>query len=79
MVCWHTMKRTTIKLPDDLDACLRRQADLRGITVSEITREAIRSYLDGAPRTLLAAGVGHSGQIDVSERIEEILQQELQQ
>ena len=30
------MKRTTVKLPDDLDARLRREADRRRITVSEL-------------------------------------------
>lgn len=39
------MKRTTVKLPDDLDALLRFEARKRGLTVSEMTREAIRSYL----------------------------------
>ena len=29
-VCWHTMKRTTIKLPDELDQRLRREAVRRG-------------------------------------------------
>ena len=31
-VCWHTMKRTTIKLPDELDARLRLEAERRGMT-----------------------------------------------
>jgi predicted transcriptional regulator len=72
------MKRTTIKLPDDLDARLRHEAERRGTTVSEITREAIQTYLGaGEPRHLLAAGAGRSGQSDISERIEEILRQEV--
>jgi predicted DNA-binding protein len=72
------MKRTTVKLPDDLDARLRREARRRGTTISELTREAIEAHLsDGLPRRFLAAGAGRSGQRDVSERIEEILREEL--
>lgn len=72
------MKRTTVKLPDDLDARLRHEATRRGLTISELTREAIEAHLahPTGRRTLLAAGVGHSGSSDVSERIEEILHAE---
>jgi predicted transcriptional regulator len=69
------MKRTTVKLPDDLDARLRHEAARRGMTVSELTREAIAAHL-GHPtgrRRLGAAAAGRSGRPDVSERIEEIL------
>ncbi len=69
------MRRTTVKLPDDLDARLRHEAERRGITVSQLTREAIEASL-AAPRgrrRLLAAGAGASGRSDISERIEEIL------
>src|SRR3954452_7635197 len=44
-VCWHTVKRTTVKLPDDLDAKLRHEADRRGVTISDLTREAIEAHL----------------------------------
>jgi hypothetical protein len=78
MVCWHTVKRTTIKLPDEVDARLRHEAERRGTTVSELSREAIQSYLGIVPRRLLGGGrVWRSGHSDVSERIEEILRQEL--
>lgn len=66
------MNRTTVKLPDELDARLRHEAERRGITISELTREAIESHL-GSRRRLAAAGVGRSGRSDISERIEEIL------
>lgn len=75
------MKRTTVKLPDELDTRLRHEARRRGITVSELTREAIASHL-GQPRgrrRFLAAAAGRSGRSDVSERIEEILQDEWSQ
>ena len=71
------MKRTTVKLPDDLDAKLRHEAERRGITVSELTREAIEDHLGGYPRRLEAAGAGRSGRDDISERIEEILAAEV--
>ena len=67
------MRLTTIKLPDALDAMLRREADRRGVTISEITREAVESYLGGRRRRLRAAGAGRSGRTDISEKIEEIL------
>jgi predicted transcriptional regulator len=73
------MQRTTVKLPDELDARLRHEAERRGKTVSEVTREAIEAHLGGPRkrRTLLAAGAGSSGHHDISERIEEILANEV--
>ena len=68
----YAMRRTTVKLPDELDARLRHEAERRGMTISELTREAIEAHLGGR-RTLLATGAGRSGRSDVSERIEEIL------
>ena len=73
------MKRTTVKLPDDLDARVRHEAARRGMTLSQLTREAIEAHLshgDGR-RRLGAAGAGRSGRHDVSERIDEILAAEL--
>jgi hypothetical protein len=71
------MKRTTVKLPDELDVRLRLEARRRGMTISELTREAIETHLaDGGRRRLLAAGAGKSGRSDISERIEEILREE---
>ncbi len=76
------MKRTTVKLPDDLDARLRHEAARRQVTIADVTREALEQFLsDGAApagrRRLLAAGAGRSGASDVSERIEEILRAEV--
>ena len=69
------MKRTTVKIPDALDALLRHEAERRGTTISEISREALEAYLGGPStrRRLGAAAAGHSGRSDVSERIEGIL------
>ncbi len=76
------VKRTTVKLPDDLDARLRHQAKSRNITVSELTREAIETHLGSRPtgrRKMLAAATGRSGSRDISVRIEEILRDEVGQ
>jgi predicted transcriptional regulator len=74
------VKRTSVKLPDELDARLRHEAARRGMTISELTREAVETHLaakSGRRRRLLAAGAGRSGHSDVSERIEEILAAEV--
>jgi predicted DNA-binding protein len=70
------MKRTTVKLPDELDARLRHEASRRGTTVSEITREAIESHLGGRGRRFIAAKAGRSGRRETARRIEEILRRE---
>jgi hypothetical protein len=75
---WHTLKRTTVKISEQLDARLRHEARRRGTTVSELTREALESYFGvGGRRRLGAAGAGRSGRHDVSDRIEEILAREV--
>jgi hypothetical protein len=68
------MKRTTVKIPDELDRRLRQEAERRGITISELTREALEAKL-GTRRPLLRAAAGsfQSGRGDLSERVEEIL------
>ncbi|MGN6686134.1 MAG: ribbon-helix-helix protein, CopG family [Actinomycetales bacterium] len=73
------MKRTTLKLPDTLDARLRHEAQRRNTTISDISRQAIEAYLgeSGGRRRLGAAGAGRSGRRDISERIEEILAAEV--
>ncbi len=70
------MNRTTIKLPEDLDARLRHEAQRRDMTISELSREAIETHL-GRSRRLGAAAAGRSGRDDISERIEEILASEV--
>lgn len=73
------MRRTTVKLPDDLDARLRHEANRRGSTIAEVTRTALEEHLGaGRRRQLGAAAAGHSGHSDVSERIEEIIRAEVQ-
>lgn len=68
-------RRTTIKLPEDIDREVREEAARRGMTISEYTRAALIAYLprQRGHRQLRAAGAGRSGRSDLSERIEEIL------
>ena len=71
------MRRTTVKISDDLDAKLRHEAARRGVTISDVTREALELYLNGGGRRRLGfEGLGASGRSDISERIEEILAEE---
>ena len=80
MVCWHTIKRTTVKISDELDARLRHEAERSGRTISEITREALESYLGVASkRRFLFEKAGRSGYTDTSRRVEEILRAEAAQ
>lgn len=67
------VKRTTIRLPDDLDERLRYEARRRDASVADIAREALRKYLpelqdDGR---LSFFGVGNGLPPDVSERVDE--------
>lgn len=73
------VKRTTLKIPEALDARLRHEAERRGVTISEVSREALEAHLVGPPgrRRLGAAAAGRSGHDDVAERIEEILAAEV--
>jgi plasmid stability protein len=72
------MRRTTVKLPDSLDLKLRHEAQRQGVTIAAITRAALEAHLStGRRRRLGAAASGHSGQSDISERIEEILGTEI--
>jgi len=72
------MKRTTLNLPDEIDAKLRHEAALRGTTIAEIAREAIEAHLGGGrKRRLIGAKSGRSGRHDIAERIEEIIRREV--
>lgn len=71
------MRRTTVNLPDDLDAKLRREATRRGSTIADVTREAIEAHVGGgARRNLIAAKAARSGRRDTARHIEEIIRQE---
>jgi len=67
------MKKITVEIPDDLDAWLRHEAQCRGITVSELVRDAIVLHRSRGRVELRAAGAGASGETDISQRIEELI------
>jgi predicted transcriptional regulator len=72
------VKRTTIKLPDEVDAKLRFEAEVRGITISELTREAIETHLGmrGRQRFLKGLGSGESDGSGIASGVDEVLEEE---
>ena len=71
------MRRTTVKLPDELDARLRHEARRRGVTIADVTRTALEEHLGVERRRRLGAkAAGRSGRSDISERIEAIISAE---
>ncbi len=67
------MKRTTIMLPDDIEARLRLEARRRGVPIAQVVREAVaRELAEPEPgRPLGFFGVGEGGPADASERVDE--------
>jgi plasmid stability protein len=67
------MKRTTIMLPDDVEARLRVEARRRGVSIAEIVREAVGNHLKPDPhgRPLSFFALGEAGSPDASERVDE--------
>jgi hypothetical protein len=67
------MKRTTVMLPDDMEARVRLEARRRGIPVAQVVREALERHLPeperGRPLSFFAVGAG--GPADASERVDE--------
>ncbi len=70
------MKRTTIFADDEVLGALQAIARRRGVTLSEVTREALAVYVSRSQRRrkpLTLTGIGRSGRKDVAERAEELL------
>lgn len=67
------MKRTTVMLPDAVEARLRLEARRRGIPIAEVVREAVERHLPVPEpgRTLQFFAVGAGGPPDASERVDE--------
>lgn len=66
------MKRTTIVLPDEVDAQLRYEARRRGVSMTELAREAITAYLvepPGEGRDLSIFDLGE-GDVDSASNID---------
>jgi len=70
------MKRTTICLPDTVAVIVGREARRRGISVSELTQQALLAYLGlggDEPRHIPFAGIVRSGHCHTARDAEEIL------
>ena len=70
------MKRTTIFIPEALEADLQQHARRARKPVAWVVREAVASYLsaNAAPRGLPASvAMGDSGASDLSERLEDLV------
>jgi hypothetical protein len=68
------MKRTTIMLPDDVDARLRLEARRRGVSVAQVARDAIERELPApADGHLSFFAVGDGSPTDASERVDEFV------
>ncbi len=72
------MRRTTVFADDEVLDALQAMARRRGITLAEITREALAAYVSrrqGKRKPLSLAGIGRSGRDDVAERAEDLLKE----
>jgi len=69
------MKRTTIMVPDELDARIRLEARRRGVSIADIAREALEQSVPGpAPAGRLGFfAIGEGDPIDASERVDELV------
>ena len=67
------MKRTTVMLPDELEARLRLEARRRAVSIAEVVREAVALHLPAAEpgRPLAFFAIGEGGPADASERVDE--------
>jgi Ribbon-helix-helix protein, copG family len=65
------MDKTTVYLPDDLKAAVKRAAQQRGVSEAEVIRESIRSAVGGV-RTRPRGGL-YSGSESIARRVDELL------
>ena len=76
------MKRTTVSLPEEIAMLAAREARRRGVSISEVARQALAEYLgvasvaNGAPRTIPFAAIGASGQRHTSRDFDRTLARE---
>ncbi len=65
------MDKTTVYLPDDLKAAVKRASQERGVSEAEIIRESIRSAVGGErPRP---RGALYAGREPIAQRADELL------
>lgn len=76
----YLMKRTTVMLPDDVEARLRLEARRRGVPLAQIVREAVERELPApeSGRPLSFFGIGEGGPADASERVDEYVGRTIQ-
>jgi len=69
------MRRTTIMLPDEVDARLRHEAKRRGASIADVAREAIDRHLPRPPADgrLGFFAIGDGSPSDASERVDELV------
>lgn len=69
------VKRTTIMLPDEIDARLRIEARRRGSSIADVVREAVERNLPSVPKDgeLSFFAVGDGSPRDASERVDELV------
>lgn len=67
------VKRTTIMVPDDLDALMRQEARRRGVSIADVARRALERDLPSPAKDgrLSFFAVGEGGPDDVSEHVED--------
>jgi len=78
-LCYYArMKRTTISLPDDLASALDREARRRGVSASQVAREALEARLgkSSGHRKLPFIALGSSGYSHTARDIDKILEAE---
>lgn len=72
------MRRTTVFADDEVLDALLAIARRKGMSLAQITREALAAYVSreqGKRRPLSLAGIGRSGRKDVAERAEDLLKE----
>ena len=72
------MRRTTVFADDEVIGALQAIARRRGVTLSEITREALAVYVARSRRKrkpLSLIAIGRSGRTDIAERAEALLKE----
>jgi hypothetical protein len=73
------MRRVQVQLTDDQAGALRRSADVHGVTVAALVRQAVDAWIAGeerarrVERALAAIGGFRSGLGDLSERHDDYL------
>lgn len=69
----YGMKKSTVYLPEDLDAALKRAATAQGRSEAEIIREAIKNSLDSMQQPRPRLPLFRSGNSTLAERVDEEL------